>query len=186
MSCLIQIYPAFANSVDPDQKDSDWSGSACFTIQYVNLCQQSGSRNLIVWQLEVGVASWFIQHDKGYDKQSVITLFGYYHSVFCYFSFLIINQGKYEKWKYFWLCKWDSPQIRCWNITKWLLESETKFDVTIEYVIRTNKRCHIKWQMPPLPSSPALSPHTCTLPFQKKHFYDLLQCLGQKSKGHSY
>ena len=42
-----------------------WSGSALFVIQYVNLNQQPGSINLIGWQLEVGVASLFIQPDKG-------------------------------------------------------------------------------------------------------------------------
>ena len=44
------IYPAFANSVDPDQMASEeaiWSGSGLFAIQYVNLYQQSGSGNLI-------------------------------------------------------------------------------------------------------------------------------------------
>ena len=49
---------AFANSVDPDQLASEevnWSGSVLFAIQYMNLCQQSGSRNRIGWQLEVGV-----------------------------------------------------------------------------------------------------------------------------------
>ena len=81
------IYPAFANSADPDQlasseanwsgsaqfaimwicsnnpdqvvafEDANWSGSALFAIQYVNLYQQSGSRNLIGWQFEMGVAS---------------------------------------------------------------------------------------------------------------------------------
>ena len=51
--------PAFANSVDPDQlaSEANWSGSALFVIQYVNLYQQPGSSNLISWQLEVGVAS---------------------------------------------------------------------------------------------------------------------------------
>ena len=39
--------------------------TALFVIQYVNLCQQSGSSSLIGSQLEVGVASYFIQHDKG-------------------------------------------------------------------------------------------------------------------------
>ena len=39
--------------------------SALFVIQYVNLYQQPGSSNLIGWQFEVGVASNFIQHDKG-------------------------------------------------------------------------------------------------------------------------
>ena len=51
---------AFANSVDPDQlasSEANWSGSALFVIQYVNLYQQSESRNLIGWQLEVGMVS---------------------------------------------------------------------------------------------------------------------------------
>ena len=51
--------PAFANSVDPDllaSEEANWSGSALFVIQHVNLYQQPGSSNLIVWQLEVGVA----------------------------------------------------------------------------------------------------------------------------------
>ena len=55
-----QIYLAFANSVAPDQlasEEANWSGSALFAIHYANLSQQSGSRNLIDWQLEVGVAS---------------------------------------------------------------------------------------------------------------------------------
>ena len=54
------MYPAFANSVDPDQlasKEVSWSGSALFDIKYVNLQQQSGSSNLIGCKLEVGVAS---------------------------------------------------------------------------------------------------------------------------------
>ena len=44
------IYPAFANSVDPDQlasEEANWSGSALFAIKYVNLYEQSGSSNLI-------------------------------------------------------------------------------------------------------------------------------------------
>ena len=55
----IQI-PAFANSVAPDQlasKEANWSGSALFAIQYVNIYQKSGWSNLIGWQLEMGVAS---------------------------------------------------------------------------------------------------------------------------------
>ena len=35
-----RIYPAFANSVDPDQfasEEANWSGSAMFVIKYVNL-----------------------------------------------------------------------------------------------------------------------------------------------------
>ena len=54
------IYPAFANSVDQDQlasSEANWSWSALFVIQYVNLYQQPGSSYRIDWQLEVGVAS---------------------------------------------------------------------------------------------------------------------------------
>ena len=50
--CWTRIYPAFANSVDPDQlasEEANWSGSALFAIKYVNLYQQSGSSNLIGW-----------------------------------------------------------------------------------------------------------------------------------------
>ena len=49
-----------ANSVDPDQlasEEANWSGSALFVIQYVNMYQQPGSSNLIGWKLEVDVAS---------------------------------------------------------------------------------------------------------------------------------
>ena len=49
-----------ANSVDPDQlasSEANWSGSALFVIQDVNLYQQPGSSNLTGWKLEVGVAS---------------------------------------------------------------------------------------------------------------------------------
>ena len=52
MSCL--------HSVDPDQlasEEANWSGSALFAMQYMNLCQKSGSRNLIGWKFEVGEAS---------------------------------------------------------------------------------------------------------------------------------
>ena len=31
------MYPAFANSVDPDHEEANWSGSALFAIKYVNL-----------------------------------------------------------------------------------------------------------------------------------------------------
>ena len=51
--CWTQVYPAFANSVDPDQlasAEANWSGSALFVIKYVNLYQQSGSSNLIGWK----------------------------------------------------------------------------------------------------------------------------------------
>ena len=60
--------PVLANSVDPDQlasEEANWSGSALFFIKYVNFDQKPGSNNLIGWKLEVGVASSFIQHDKG-------------------------------------------------------------------------------------------------------------------------
>ena len=53
------MYPAFANSVDPDQlasEEANWSGSAQFVIKYLNLQQQSRSSNLIGWKLEVGLA----------------------------------------------------------------------------------------------------------------------------------
>ena len=56
------------NSVDPDQlasSEANWSGSALFVIKYVNLFQQPKSSNLIGWKAEVGLASKFIQHDKG-------------------------------------------------------------------------------------------------------------------------
>ena len=52
------IYPAFANSVDPDQlasEEANWSGSALFVIKYANLYQQPGSSYMIGWKL--GVAS---------------------------------------------------------------------------------------------------------------------------------
>ena len=60
LSCWTQIYPAFANSVDPDQlasEEANWSESALFVIKYVNLYQKSSSSNLIGWKLEMGVAS---------------------------------------------------------------------------------------------------------------------------------
>ena len=57
-------------SVDPDQlasEEANWYGPALFAIQYLNLYQQPGSSKLISWKLEVGVASWFIQHYKGLE-----------------------------------------------------------------------------------------------------------------------
>ena len=68
LSCWTRIYPAFANRVDPDQlasEEANWSGSALFVIQYVNLYQQPGSSFLIGWKFETGVASSFILQDKG-------------------------------------------------------------------------------------------------------------------------
>ena len=62
------MYPAFANSADPDQlasEEANWSGATLFANKYVNLYQQSGSSNLIGWKLEMGVASQFILHGKG-------------------------------------------------------------------------------------------------------------------------
>ena len=47
------MYPAFANSVDPDQlasEEANWSGSALFAISYANLQQQSGLSNLTGWK----------------------------------------------------------------------------------------------------------------------------------------
>ena len=60
LTLVLLIYPAFANSVDPDQmasEEANWSGSTLFAIKYVISYQQSGSSNLIGWKLEVGVAS---------------------------------------------------------------------------------------------------------------------------------
>ena len=60
LACWTWIYPAFANSVDPDQlasEEANWSGSALFAIKYVTLYHQSGSSNQTGWKLEVGVAS---------------------------------------------------------------------------------------------------------------------------------
>ena len=56
------IFPAFANSVDPEQLASaNWSESALIVITYMNVYQQSGSSNVIGWKLEMGVASYCIQ-----------------------------------------------------------------------------------------------------------------------------
>ena len=58
MSFWTGIYPAFTNSVDPDQlasEEANWSGPALFVIQFVNLYQHSGLSNLIGWKLEVDV-----------------------------------------------------------------------------------------------------------------------------------
>ena len=57
-SCWTQIYPAFANSVDPDQlasEEASWSGTALFGTKYmyVNLYKQPRSINLISWKLEM-------------------------------------------------------------------------------------------------------------------------------------
>ena len=50
MEWLYRVYPALANSIDPDQlasEEASWYGSALFVIQYVNLYQQTVSSNLI-------------------------------------------------------------------------------------------------------------------------------------------
>ena len=60
LSCWTRICPVFAKSVAPDQSASDesnWSGSAPFVIQYLNLYQQPGSSNLIGLRLAMGAAS---------------------------------------------------------------------------------------------------------------------------------
>ena len=61
MYCWTWICLTFANSVHPDQlaseEEANWSASALFAIKYVSLYQQSGSRDLIGWKLEVGVAA---------------------------------------------------------------------------------------------------------------------------------
>ena len=65
---LIMTCPVLANSVDPDQlasEEANWSGSALFVNKYVNFYKKPGSSNLTGWKLEVGVASLFIQHEKG-------------------------------------------------------------------------------------------------------------------------
>ena len=65
---LNTTWPVLANSVDPDQlasKEANWSGSALFVIKYVNFYQKPRSCDLIGWKLEVGMTSYFIQHDKG-------------------------------------------------------------------------------------------------------------------------
>ena len=62
------------DSVDPDQlasEEANWSGSALFAIQYVNLYQQSGSRNLIGWQLQVGMVSYLAW--RGLTLKALIT-----------------------------------------------------------------------------------------------------------------
>ena len=40
----------------------------------MNLYQQTGSSNLIGWKLEVGVASYFIQHDKGLHTEKALVM----------------------------------------------------------------------------------------------------------------
>ena len=57
--------PVIANSVDPDLLASQKPTAALFVMKYLNFYQKPGWSNLIGWKLEVGMASEFIQHDKG-------------------------------------------------------------------------------------------------------------------------
>ena len=41
-------------------EETNWSGSALFVIDSMNLYQQPESSNLTGWKLEVGVASYFM------------------------------------------------------------------------------------------------------------------------------
>ena len=46
------LYPAYANSVDPDQlasEEAHWSGTTLFVIQYVNLYKQPDQ---VIWLAE--------------------------------------------------------------------------------------------------------------------------------------
>ena len=61
---LVLLNPDMPCLCKPSE-EANWSESALFVIKYVNLYQQSGSSNLIGWKFEKGVASWFIQQDKG-------------------------------------------------------------------------------------------------------------------------
>ena len=73
MSCLY--------SVDSDQLASE---STLFVIKhvYVNLYQEPGSSNLIGWKLQVGMASKFIQHGKGFNILTCKSLILKYTSKF--------------------------------------------------------------------------------------------------------
>ena len=48
--------PRYALPLQCRSEEANWSGSARFIINYVNLYQQPGSSNLIGWKLEVAVA----------------------------------------------------------------------------------------------------------------------------------
>ena len=48
-------------------EEANWSGSAPFSIKYVNLYQYSGSSYLIGWKLD-GCGILIIQHGKGWHK----------------------------------------------------------------------------------------------------------------------
>ena len=64
--------PVLANSVDLDQlasEEANWSGSALFAIQYLNLYEQLGSSNTIGCKLEVGQAfSWSYKNELSEDN----------------------------------------------------------------------------------------------------------------------
>ena len=54
---LVQLNPDMHSLLKQCSEEANWSGSALFVIQYVNLFQQPGLSNLIGWKLEVVVAS---------------------------------------------------------------------------------------------------------------------------------
>ena len=58
-SCLtlVLLNPDIPCLCNQCSEEANWSGSALFAIQYVNLYQQPGSSNLIGWKLKVGGAS---------------------------------------------------------------------------------------------------------------------------------
>ena len=65
MPCLCKQCRSISVGFWRSHSEANWYGSALFAVHYVNSYQQSGPRNLTGWQLEVGVASKFIQQDKG-------------------------------------------------------------------------------------------------------------------------
>ena len=75
--------PKIANSVDPDElasEEDNWTGSALFVIQYVNLCQQSELSNLTGCQAETVVAVVQIFKATRYPRHAeaaVIVMFMY-------------------------------------------------------------------------------------------------------------
>ena len=51
--CWTQIFPAFANSLDPDQltsEEANWPGSVLFVIKYVWICIIN--LNQVIWLAE--------------------------------------------------------------------------------------------------------------------------------------
>ena len=96
MACWTRIYPDFAKSVDPDQlapDEANWSRSALFAIEYVNLYQLSGLMFLIGWKLEVDVASYIYSAEqglKGRDTLGRLSDILYKRDNFCNFLFVIL------------------------------------------------------------------------------------------------